>query len=124
VGAVGARNVVRTFAGIRLAIGIAFVVAPGRLNGGSRNSPDVLMTRSFAVREIALGVGGLLATTRPDVSPSAVRLWAGLGALTDAGDLAAAFAQMRRGERAAAPVLLAASGLLTEGWALRAVGAA
>ena len=82
------------------------------------------MTRSFAVREIALGVGGLLAATRPDVSPSAVRLWAGLGALTDAGDLAAAFAQMRRGERAAAPVLLAASGLLTEGWALRAVGAA
>ena len=77
------------------------------------------MTRGFAVREIALGVGGLIATTRPDASPSALRLWAGLGALTDGGDLAAALAEVRRGEPAAVPALLAAGGLLTEGWALR-----
>jgi hypothetical protein len=123
VGAVGARNVVRTFAGIRLAIGIAFAVAPGRLNRGSRsNSPDILMTRSFAAREIALGVGGLLATTGPDATPSPLRMWAGLGVLTDAGDFAAACAQMRRGEPAAVPAIFAASGLLIEGWALRASG--
>ncbi len=78
------------------------------------------MTRSFAVREITLGVGGLIATSGGGASPSPVRLWAGLGALTDAGDLAAALAEVRRGEPAAVPALLAAGGLLTEGWALRA----
>jgi hypothetical protein len=118
----GARNVVRTFAGIRLAVGVAFAVAPHRLNGGSGGtSSDTLMTRSFAVREIALGVGGLIATTQPDASPSALRLWAGLGALTDGGDLAAALAEVRRREPAAVAALLAAAGLLTEGWALRAL---
>ena len=120
VGAVGARNVVRTFAGIRLAIGIAFAVVPGRFNRGSgSNSPDILMTRSFAVREIALGVGGLLATSGPDATPSLLRMWAGIGVLTDAGDFAAACAQMRRGAPAAVPAILAAGGLLIEGWALR-----
>ena len=112
---IGVRNVVRFFAGIRLAVGFAFAVAPYRLNGRSRrNSSNTLMTRGFAVREIALGVGGLIATTRPDASPSALCLWAGLGALTDGGDLAAALAEVRRGEPAAVPALLAAGGLLTE----------
>ena len=118
-----ARNVVRSVAGIRLAIGIAFAVAPHRLNGGSSSGGhDTLMTRSFAVREITLGVGGLIATGRKSASPSPVRLWAGLGVLTDAGDLAAALAEVRRGEPAAVAALLAAGGLLTEGWALRASG--
>ena len=117
----GARNVVRSVAGIRLAIGIAFAVAPRRLNGGARRGyRDTLMTRSFAVREITLGVGGLIATSGGGASPSPVRFWAGLGALTDAGDLAAALAEVRRGEPAAVPALLAAGGLLTEGWARRA----
>jgi hypothetical protein len=122
VTSLGARNVVRTFAGIRVAVGIAFAVAPRRLNAGSgRTSGDTLMTRSFAVREIALGVGGLIAAARPDASLSALRMWAGLGALTDGGDLAAALAEVRRGEPAAVAAFLAAAGLLTEGWALRAL---
>jgi hypothetical protein len=118
---VSARNVVRSFAGIRLAIGIAFAVAPRRLNGGSRSGgSDTLMTRSFAVREISLGVGGLIATASGAAAPSSLRVWAGLGALTDAGDLAAALAEVRRGEPGVVPALFAAAGLLTEGWALLA----
>jgi hypothetical protein len=104
-----------------LAIGIAFAVAPHRLSGRSRSGGhDTLMTRGFAVREITLGVGGLIATTGGDTPSSSLRLWAGLGALTDAGDLAAALAEVRRGERAAVPALVATAGFLTEGWALLA----
>jgi hypothetical protein len=78
------------------------------------------MTRSFAVREAVLGVGGLLAVSRADASLSPVRTWAGLGAMTDAGDLAAAVTAVRRGDASArVPALVAATGLVTELWALR-----
>ena len=53
------------------------------------NAPDTPTTLSFAVPEVVLGVGGLLAVKGADTSPAVVRAWAGLGALTDAGDLAA-----------------------------------
>jgi hypothetical protein len=118
---VSAKNVVRVFAGIRVAVGVAFALAPNRLNGRSHGKGnDTLMTQSFAVREMVLGIGGLVATTRADASPSAVRMWAGLGALTDSGDLATALAAVQRGEQAAIPALLAAGGLVAELWALRA----
>ena len=107
--------IVGTFAGIRVAIGVAFAVAPDRLSGpadGTRR--DTLMTRSFAVREVVLGVGGLLAATRADITPSAVRTWAGLGALTDAGDLAASLIGGRPKPSARVPALVAASGLAAE----------
>ena len=88
---------------MRVAIGVAFAVTPARFGGRSNGTPNAtLMTRSFAVREAVLGVGGLLAVSRADASLSAVRTWAGLGALTDAGDLAASV-----------------TGLVTELWALR-----
>jgi hypothetical protein len=116
-----AKNVVRVFAGIRVAVGVAFALAPDRLNGRSQGrGNDTLMTQSFAVREMVLGIGGLVATTRADASPSAVRMWAGLGALTDGGDLATALAGVQRGEQAAIPALVAAGGLVAELWALRA----
>src|ERR1700730_6450583 len=100
---------------MRVAIGVAFAVAPDRLSGPSDGPRgDTLMTRSFAVREVVLGVGGLLAATKADASPSAVRIWACLAALTDAGDLAASLAGVRRGPSARVPALVAAAGLLAE----------
>jgi hypothetical protein len=118
---VSAKNVVRVFAGIRVAVGVGFALAPNRLNARSKGrSNDTLMTQSFAVREMVLGIGGLVATTRADASPSAVRMWAGLGALTDGGDLATALAGVQRGEQTAIPALVAAGGLVAELWALRA----
>jgi hypothetical protein len=76
------------------------------------------MTRSFAVREAVLGVGGLLAGANADASSSAIRTWAGLGALTGGGDLATALAAVRRGDRSArVPAVVAAAGLAAELWA-------
>jgi hypothetical protein len=118
--------VVGGFAGMRVGIGLAFALAPNRLGGRSDGSRrDTLMTRSFAVREVVLGVGGLLAVKRADTSPAAVRAWAGLGALTDAGDLAASLAAGRRDRQSThVPGLVAAVGLAAELWAFSApVGA-
>jgi hypothetical protein len=118
---VNSRLVVGAFAGMRVAIGVVFAVAPDRLNGPSDGTQsDTLMTRSFAVREVVLGVGGLLAATRAEISPSDVRIWAGLGALTDAGDLAASLAGVRRERSVRVPALVAAGGLLAELWAFAA----
>jgi hypothetical protein len=119
---VSPRLVVGIFAGTRVAIGVAFALAPDRLSTGSDGTrSDTLMTRSFAVREVVLGVGGLVAVARTDRRPSAVRSWAGLGALTDAGDLAASLAGGPRRNRAARiPALVAAMGLAAELWAFAA----
>jgi hypothetical protein len=67
-----------------------------------------------------LGAGGVLAASGANASSSAVQTWAGLGALTDAGDLAASVIAARRGDSSArVPALVAAAGLTTELWALR-----
>jgi hypothetical protein len=116
------RVVVGGFGGMRLAIGLAFALAPNRLVAQSDGTDrDTLMTRSFAVREMVLGVGGLLAVKGAHTSPAVVRAWAGLGALTDAGDLAASLAAGRR-ERQSTYVqgLVAAAGLAAELWAFSA----
>jgi len=120
---VSPKLVVGTFAGTRVAIGLAFALAPDRLGSRSGDqSSDVLMTRSFAVREVVLGIGGLAALAGADERPAAVRTWAGLGALTDAGDLAAALAGVRReGLAAGVPALIAAMGLVAELWAFSAL---
>jgi hypothetical protein len=122
MGKVSSRLVVGAFAGTRVAIGVAFAVAPDRLGARSdRMRTDTLMTRSFAVREVVLGIGGLVAVARADRHPSAVRTWAGLGALTDAGDLAASLAgRPRRNQAARIPALVAAMGLAAELWAFAA----
>jgi hypothetical protein len=116
------RAVVGTFAATRVAIGVVFAIAPGRLAGRSgAPDDDRLMTRSFAVREVVLGVGGLFAVARADSRPSDVRLWAGLGALTDGGDLCASLAGIRReASSSRIPALVAAVGLWCELWAFRA----
>ena len=116
------RAVVGAFAAARVAIGVAFAIAPGRLSRGSAaTDDDTLMTRSFAVREVVLGVGGLLAVARADSRPSDVRVWAGLGALTDAGDLCASLASIRReASSTRVPAIVATAGLVCELWAFRA----
>jgi hypothetical protein len=120
---VSSRLVVGAFAGTRVAIGVAFALAPDRLGARSdgTRSDNILMTRSFAVREVVLGIGGLVAAARADRHPSAVRMWAGLGALTDAGDLASSLAGgPRRDQAARVPALVAAMGLAAELWAFSA----
>jgi len=114
-----ARAVVGAFAATRVAIGVAFALAPGQLvRASAATAEDTLMTRSFAVREIVLGVGGLVAVARAEPRPSDVRLWAGLGALTDSGDLCASVASIRReGSASRVPAVVAAAGLLCELWA-------
>jgi len=114
------RTIVGVFAAARVAIGIAGAVAPRRLSVAS-SADAALMTRSFAVREVVLGVGGLLAVARAQRHPTDVRVWAGLGALTDGGDLCASVAGLRRdGRRTAAPAVVAALALICESWAYRA----
>jgi len=84
---------------------------------------DTLVTRSFAVREVVLGLGVLLAAANTQRRPADLRLWAGLGALTDGGDLCAALAGCRRessSTRLAA--LVAAAGFVCEAWAFHASG--
>jgi len=112
--------VVGVFAGMRTAIGAAFAVAPARLAGPVQGERGTLMARSFAVREFVLGVGGLVAVASSGTSSDGLRTWAGLGALTDAGDLTAAFLAIKRREPSAGvSALVAASGLAAELWALR-----
>jgi hypothetical protein len=120
---VSPRLIVGAFAGMRVAIGAAFAVAPDRLSGRTvRTDGDTLMTRSFAVREMVLGIGGLLAAAAADPSPAAIRMWAGLGTLTDGGDLAVSLAGARRGEPSPwIPALVATAGLAAELWAFSAL---
>jgi peptidoglycan/LPS O-acetylase OafA/YrhL len=117
------KGVVGAFAVARVVIGVAFAFAPSRVSGGPASADDaILMTRSFAVREVALGVGGLLALAQADRRPSDVRLWAALGAFTDGGDLCAALASTRsEASSARVPALVATAGLLCELWAFRAL---
>jgi hypothetical protein len=106
------RHVVTGLGALRIGIGAAFLVSPRRLAHGE----DVLMIRSFAVRELVLGVGGVMGAAR---SPAE---WARLGALVDVGDAASAAIAVRHRVPRAVPALLAALGGLTfEAWALRRV---
>ena len=102
-------HVVTGFGVVRVGLGIAFLVAPERL---SRS--EALMTRSFAVRELVLGVGGVAR------AGSGTAEWAQLGALVDLGDALAAAAAVLRRVPGATPALLAAlGGLAAETWAHR-----
>jgi hypothetical protein len=114
------RQVVGAFGLTRVAIGIAFATMPRRLTS---TTADALMTRSFAVREMVLGVGGLLAALNATSRPTDLRLWAGLGALTDGGDFCVALAASRdESSSTRLAALVAAVGLACEAWAFRAAG--
>src|SRR5437879_2969588 len=108
MGRSGSTLVEGVFGAIRFAIGTAALISPRRFD---KEWQGALMTRSFAVRELVLGVGGLSALSPSSPSP-ALATWAGLGALTDAGDLGAAMASFRRREPSAGlSALVAAVGL-------------
>jgi hypothetical protein len=81
------RQVVRTIAAIRVAVGVVAFVAPRRSAalafGGHAEQPGVVtIMRSFAARDVALGLGTLRALERV-TDPAA---WAKLSALADIGD--------------------------------------
>jgi len=80
----------RVLAAMRIAIGAVAFVAPGLstrplFRDSSPTAPAKVLTRVFAVRDIALGVGTLRAL-RENRDPQS---WTRLGALCDAGDVAA-----------------------------------
>lgn len=103
---------VRVFAIGRTAVGASFVLAPGwslRLSLGAVETGPVtrMLARSVGARDIALGLGALLAV-RHDAP---LRGWLEAGALADAGDALTtllAFPHLGRA-RAALAVLSAAS---------------
>jgi hypothetical protein len=118
---VSPRLIVGVFGGMRTVIGLGFLLAPNRSARQQGGGSATLMTRSFAVREAVLGIGALISVVDADTRSSLVRTWAALGALTDAGDVAAGMVAMRRGEPSAgASVVLAAAGLGAELWAFTA----
>jgi len=97
----------------RVGIGLAFLLAPRRLNADAGEAGgSTLMVRSFAVREAILGIGGLVVAMRADDRPTDVQFWAGLGALVDTGDLGTAVVS-----KEAIPTLMATVGLTAESWA-------
>jgi hypothetical protein len=104
------RQAVTALGALRIGLGVAFLVAPRLLSRGE----DVLMTRGFAVRELVLGIGGVMGAAANASD------WARLGALVDMGDAASAAIAVRHRVPMAAPALLAALGGLTaETWAFR-----
>ena len=95
-----ARDIARLIATIRILIGIAAVLAPRRAAQVLlRDRPSVGTTtlmRMFGGREIALGLGTVLAGRRDS---AALRGWVEAGALIDAGDVLALLADRGRGVR-------------------------
>jgi hypothetical protein len=80
---------VQSLAGLRLAIGVGAWLAPnltGRMFGldTAGNPQMVYMARLFGIRDIALGIGTLVA------SAEARPLWLKLGLLSDTADVGAA----------------------------------
>jgi hypothetical protein len=79
----------------RLALGTAFVVAPGtlvRLWTGETAPADTLLARGLGIRDALLGAGALLAL----VERQPARRWIQAGALSDAVDAAITLAAVER----------------------------
>lgn len=95
----------------RLGLGTAVLLAPRALlrlalREGGPSQEAVLALRMLGVRDVALGLGTLLAARR---NPGSVRGWTEAGALADAGDaLAIAASPALRGPLRVAGALVAA----------------
>lgn len=95
----------------RIALGASFVLAPGVAlrawpgNDEARGPVSRLLARSVGVRDIALGVGTLLAVQHD----TPVRGWLEAAALADAGDAAAIVLGFRHLPRFRAVAMLATS---------------
>lgn len=72
----------------RIAVGVLFLLAPGAFRrafvGGAVAPATTMAIRMAAARDLALGLGGVLAARR---SPASLRGWAEAGALADTFDL-------------------------------------
>lgn len=85
-----ARSAVVALAGARAALGVAALLAPERVArpwvGDARGSTETsVLGRALGGRDLALGLGALMATRRR----APVRGWVEAGALADLGDVAA-----------------------------------
>jgi hypothetical protein len=74
----------------RVAFGAGMLLAPPRFarswtGPGARRRPSRVLARGLAVREIAIGAGGLLAARGGDAAD--MRRWFALGALPEAADV-------------------------------------
>ena len=111
------RQLVRSLAAGRVAIGTALVFAPGvvgeRWIGEPARNPAVkVFSRALGVRDVALGLGTLWALERGEP----VRTWVQLGVLADTVDaVASLLAVPAIGARRALPVLAIAGGAAATG---------
>lgn len=102
---------IRALATGRITLGATFVVAPGLAlrawpgNHEARGPVSRLLARSVGVRDIALGVGTLLAVQHD----TPVRGWLEAAVLADAGDAAAIILGFRHLPRVRAVAMLATS---------------
>jgi hypothetical protein len=105
-----ARRYTRWIAGLRVAIGVTAMVAPGVvtrpwLGRDVNRPPDRLLVRSVGARDAALGLGAIFAMDRG----GPVRAWLEAGGLADAGDLLGALLAFRSLPRLGRWSLLAAT---------------
>ncbi len=112
------RQLVRSLAAGRIAVGAALTIAPGFAGrswiGPTASQPEVkVMTRAMGVRDLALGAGTLHAIE----SGEPAKTWVLLGAASDAVDFAATVIAIRRlGLRRALPVMVVAATAATFGF--------
>jgi hypothetical protein len=97
----------------RTAIGLSVLARPELLVRGLGGDSGTArrtgwLARMFAVREIALGAGTLVALRPGAADRSAARLWLVASAVTDAVDAAAMVAAIRAGQVAVPAALLGA----------------
>ena len=106
------RQIVRTIACARIAIGASLLVSPGRVGGqwigpASQRPATKAAIRGLAVRDLALGVG----TFQALAEGTPVRPWALAGAVSDLVDAAAVTIAVRDiGLRRAIPAIAVALG--------------
>jgi len=102
---------IRAVAVGRIALGASFVLAPGLAlrawpgHGEARGPVDRLLARSVGVRDVALGLGTLMAVDHD----TPVRGWLEAAMLADAGDAAAIVLGFRHLPRLRAVAMLGAS---------------
>ncbi len=105
------RQLVRSLAAGRIAVGTALTLAPGFAGGQwlgpAAKTPEVkVIIRAMGVRDLALGAGTLHAIEAGEPA----KTWVLMGALSDAVDLAATAIAIRRlGVRRALPVMVVAA---------------
>jgi hypothetical protein len=83
----------------RVALGLtalAWPSVPARPWVGASDGPATrVFGRALGGRDIALGLGALLALQRPDTEPGPARAWVAAGALSDALDVVASLSSWR-----------------------------